>query len=185
MASVLKTQYNKEIVPALQKELGLKNVMEVPKVKSVTVNVGYGRQVKDNAFIENVEKTLAQITGQKPVRTKASKSISNFKLREGMEIGAMVTLRDDAMYEFLYRLVNLTFPRVRDFRGISIKGFDRQGNFSVGFKENTSFPEVTAESNDKIHGLQVVIATTAKNKKEGVLLLKHLGFPFKDADKIS
>ncbi|MBT4153056.1 MAG: 50S ribosomal protein L5 [Candidatus Magasanikbacteria bacterium] len=184
MEPVLYTKYKKEVAPALKEELGIANIMDVPAVEKVTLNVGFGRHSKDKSFIENVENTLRQITGQKPVRTKARLSISNFKLREGMEIGACVTLRGATMYEFLNRLVNLTLPRVRDFRGISAKSFDRKGNYSLGIKENISFPEISADSADKIHSLQVIVTTSAEDQKGGALLLKKLGFPFKDMDKI-
>ncbi len=170
--------YKKEIVPAIQKELGLKNVMQVPKITKVVINAGIGRFVKEANFIDNVEKTLTKITGQKPVRTKAKKAISNFKIRQGQEIGVVVTLRGPRMYHFLEKLLRVTFPRVRDFHGISDKAFDRQGNFTIGFKENIAFPEVKLEEIEKIHGLQVVINTTAKDKVAGRALLTHLGFPF-------
>lgn len=184
MTPQLYTIYKKEVVPALKEEFGFQNIMEVPRISKVVLNVGFGRQNKDNAHIENVLKTLETISGQKPVRTKAKKSISNFKLREGMEIGAMVTLRGPQMYEFLYKLIHLVFPRVRDFRGLTIKNFDKRGNYSVGFKEHIAFPEITTDNIDKIHGLQVVVTTTAKTKKEGVRLLSKMGFPFHDADKV-
>lgn len=178
MSVTLYEKYKKEVVPALQKELGYKNVMQVPKVTKVVVNAGIGRFIKEANFIENVEKTLTKITGQKPIRTKAKKSISNFKIREGQEIGVMATLRGPRMYQFLEKLINVTFPRVRDFHGISDKGFDRQGNYTIGFKENVAFPEVKMEEIEKIHGLQLIINTTAKNKEAGKALLKQLGFPF-------
>ena len=171
----------KKIKSELKAELGYTNIMQVPAVKKIVVNVGYGRHVKDNAYIENVANTLTSITGQKPVRNKTTKSISNFKIREGMEIGMSVTLRGPAMYSFLHKLIHITFPRVRDFRGISVKNFDRQGNYSIGFKENIAFPEIGIDAIDKIHGLQVVISTSAKNQKEGQALLSKLGFPFRDA----
>ncbi|OGH69034.1 MAG: 50S ribosomal protein L5 [Candidatus Magasanikbacteria bacterium RIFCSPLOWO2_02_FULL_44_11] len=170
--------YKKSVVPAIQKELGLKNVMQVPKVTKVVLNAGIGRFIKEANFIDNVEKTLTKITGQKPIRTKAKKAISNFKIREGQEIGVMVTLRGPRMYDFLEKLVKVTFPRVRDFHGISDKAFDGQGNFTIGFKENVAFPEVKMEEIDKIHGLQIIVNTTAKNKVAGKSLLTHLGFPF-------
>lgn len=182
--SVLYEQYKKDVVPALKQELAVSNIFEVPKLEKVVLNVGYGRHTKDKAYIDTVTQTLELISGQKPVHTKAKKSISNFKLREGMDIGVMVTLRGEQMYEFLYRLVNLVFPRVRDFRGITIKGFDKRGNYSIGFKESIAFPEVTADSQEKIHPLQVVIKTTAKNPRAGALLLAKLGFPFKDLDSL-
>ncbi|OGH66551.1 MAG: 50S ribosomal protein L5 [Candidatus Magasanikbacteria bacterium RIFCSPHIGHO2_02_FULL_41_13] len=178
--SPLYEQY-KKIQKDLKAELGYSNIMQVPALKKIVVNVGYGRHAKDNAYIENVENTLTSITGQKPLRNKSTKSISNFKIREGMDIGMSVTLRGPAMYNFLYKLIHITFPRVRDFRGVSVKNFDRQGNYSIGFKENIAFPEVGIEAIDKIHGLQVVISTSAKNAKEGQALLSKLGFPFRDA----
>lgn len=180
MESTLHTQYKKSVVPALQQKFGFKNVMQVPALKKVVINVGYGRHVKDTAFIENIEKTLTLITGQKPIHNKTKKAISNFKTRLGMDIGISVTLRGKRMYEFVYKLVHLTFPRVRDFRGISPKAFDRQGNYTVGFKENIAFPEIGGGAVDKIHGLEVVIVTSAKNKEEGRALLTELGFPFRD-----
>lgn len=174
----LLTQYKADVIPAMKEQFGYKNIMEVPGIKKVVVNVGYGRHVKDKQFIEHVEKTLQQITGQKPVHNKATKSISNFKIREGMNIGASVTLRGRAMYEFLYKLIHVTFPRVRDFRGINPNAFDAQGNYSIGFKENIAFPEMSAEAADSPHGLEVVIATSATNKEEGKALLTAFGFPF-------
>lgn len=181
MSSALYTMYKETIVPELKKELGIDNVHDVPKVEKVVINVGYGRQVKNKAYIDSVESTLTAISGQKPLHNKAKKSISNFKIREGMDIGMSVTLRGEQMYEFLYKLINLTLPRVRDFRGISIKGFDKQGNYSMGIKENIAFPEIKIESNDNIHPLQIVVATSATDKASGVALLKKMGFPFADA----
>ena len=180
MASQLYTQYKTTVVPALKAELGLKNIMQVPRVEKVVLNVGYGRHVKEAAFIENVEKTLTAITGQKPVHNKAKKAISNFKTRVGQDIGMSVTLRGDQMYDFLYKLIHIVFPRVRDFRGITTKSFDKQGNYSIGFKESGAFSEVAHESADKLHGLQIVVSTSAHSREEGMALLKHLGFPFKD-----
>lgn len=171
-------KYKKEVVPALQKELGLKNIMQVPKIKKVVLNAGIGRFVKEPRYIDNVESTLGKITGQKPMRTKAKKSISNFKLREGMEIGVAVTLRGARMYQFLDKLISITLPRVRDFRGLSEKSFDKNGNYTIGFKENLAFPEIKADELEKIHGLQITINTNAKNKVEGKALLTHLGLPF-------
>jgi len=178
MNANLYKKYKDIVIPALKKEFNYKSIMQVPKINKVVLNAGIGRFVKEPHFIENVEKTLSNITGQKPVRTKAKKAISNFKIREGMEIGVMVTLRGPKMYHFLDKLLNVTFPRVRDFRGISDKGFDKNGNFTIGFKENVAFPEIKAGEVDKIHGLQVIVNTTAKNKEEGRALLTQLGFPF-------
>lgn len=180
MNSVLHKHYTEVVVPALKKELGYKNVMQVPRIKKVVLNVGYGKHVKDKNYIERVEKTLAMVSGQKPIHNKTTKSISNFKIRSGMAIGASVTMRGEKMYEFLYKLINLAFPRVRDFRGISPKSFDRQGNYSVGLKEQLAFPEITAEMGDVIHGIEMTVVTNAKTKEEGLALLKKLGFPFKD-----
>lgn len=179
--SVLYTQYKKDVLPALRGDLGLSNVMQAPRVEKVVLNVGYGRHAKDKNFIDTVEKTLRSITGQQPVHNKAKKSISNFKVREGMDIGMSVTLRGQAMYDFLYRMIHLALPRVRDFRGLSMKSFDKQGNYTIGLKESIAFPEVGADSVDNIHGLQIIISTTAQNKDEGMMLLKKLGIPFKDA----
>lgn len=179
MMSPLLTTYRKEIVPKLMTGLALKNPMQAPRILKVKVNVGYGRHTKENAYIEHVEANLAKMTGQKPVHHKAKKSISNFKIRQGLPIGASVTLRGPMMYDFLYRLVHITLPRVRDFRGISLNSFDRQGNYTIGFKECTAFPEASADTSDKMHGLEVTITTNAKNKEEGRLLLEAFGFPFK------
>jgi len=176
--NMLYEQYKKEMVPALVKELGLKSVMKVPKITKLVLNAGVGRHIKDAGFIDAVEKTLTRITGQKAVRTKAKKSISNFKIREGQEIGVMVTLRGPRMYHFLEKLLFVTFPRVRDLHGVSDKSFDRQRNYTFGFKENIAFPEVKMEEVDKIHGLQIIVSTTAKNKEQGKALLSKIGFPF-------
>lgn len=175
----LQELYKKEILPKLKEKFGYKNNLEAPKLVKVVVNVGVGRNHKDKAFIQNVQKTLTMITGQKPVLTKAKKAISAFKIREGLVIGVAVTLRGARMYDFLEKLVNITFPRVRDFRGIEEKQVDRTGNLTVGFKEHIAFPEIKADEIDNIHGLEVSIATTAKTKEEGVEFFRLLGFPFK------
>lgn len=175
----LKTKYQKEIVPKLKEKFAFDNIFLVPKFNKVIINVGFGRHNKEKVYIDNVEKTLIRISGQKPVFTKAKKSIASFKIREGMTIGAMVTLRGDRMYDFLDKLLNITFPRVRDFRGISENAVDKQGNLSIGFKENSSFPEVRIEDINNIHGLEVVIDSSAKNKEEGLELYRLAGFPFK------
>ncbi len=179
MASILHTTYKKDIVPTLKEKFGYSNIMQVPKIARVVINVGFGRHAKDNSFIEGVEKTLSKITGQKPVRNKAKKSISNFKIREGMNVGASVSLRGDNMYEFLYKLINLTLPRVRDFRGLNPKSFDKNGNYTIGFKENLAFPEMSSESSDSVHGLEITVSTSAKNAEEGKALLEAIGFPFR------
>ncbi len=176
----LKTRFNKEIAPELKKTLRLKNVMAVPKITKVTLNVGLGTYLKThNKDYSNVVDTLTKITGQKPVLTKAKKAISNFKTRKDEIIGIKVTIRGNRMYDFLNKLINITFPRVRDFRGISPKAFDGQGNYSVGFKEHMVFPEISPDDVMKIHGVEVCIATTAKDNEQGFELLKAFGFPFK------
>ncbi|PIZ95155.1 MAG: 50S ribosomal protein L5 [Candidatus Magasanikbacteria bacterium CG_4_10_14_0_2_um_filter_37_12] len=179
MKSELYKQYKDEVVPVLKEKFGYQNVMQVPRIEKVVLNVGYGRHTKDSAYIENVGNTLRVITGQAPVHNKAKKSISNFKVREGSPVGVSVTLRGEKMYDFLQKLVSITFPRVRDFRGIDPNSFDKQGNYAVGFKENVAFPEISVGSLDKVHGLEVIIRTTAIKKEEGLELLKGLGFPFK------
>ncbi|MFA4954124.1 MAG: 50S ribosomal protein L5 [Patescibacteria group bacterium] len=176
----LKERYQKEIIPLLEKELGLKNVMAVPHVVSITVSVGLSQGLKDPKFLETSENVLKRITGQKPVSTKAKQSISNFKIRKGMVVGMRVTLRGGHMWSFLDKLLNVTFPRVRDFRGISKKHIDRSGNITVGFREFLPFPEIRPDEVERIHGLEVTVTTTAGNKERGALLLKQLGFPFKD-----
>jgi large subunit ribosomal protein L5 len=175
----LQTQYQKEIVPALKEKFSLKNLMTVPRLKKVVINAGFGRYNKDKEYIENVEKALAAISGQKPVLTKAKKSISGFKLREGMIVGAMVTLRKKRMYDFVEKLVHVTFPRVRDFRGINKNSVDQSGNLTVGIKEHTAFSEIGSEDTDNIFGLEVTLVTNCKNREEGFELFKQLGFPFK------
>ncbi len=172
-------KYTEEVVPALKKQLGHTNNFQVPKIEKVTLNVGVGKILKDQAMIAHIEDFLTRITGQKPVRTKAKKSIASFKLREGNVIGIMVTLRNKRMYEFLEKLLTFTLPRVRDFRGLEAKNVDRGGNLSIGFRENLSFPEVTSDDIEQSHGLQVVITTTAGTREEGLALLTLLGFPFK------
>jgi len=176
----LKEKYEKEILPAMMKDFSIKNRMAVPVIKKISLNVGVGKMsVKDNKIVEQVTNNIAKITGQRPVVTKSKKSVAGFKLREGMPVGIMVTLRGPRMYEFLDRLVNISLPRVRDFRGLDIKGFDRQGNYSIGVKEYTVFPEIVAESSDILHGLQVNITLKNADKEKGLALLKYFGFPFK------
>jgi large subunit ribosomal protein L5 len=172
-------KYNKEIIPALKAEFGYKNLMSIPKIEKIVLNVGLGSGLKDDKYTELVEKTLASISGQKAVRTKARKAIAGFKIREGMEVGVKVTLRGDKMYDFIDKLVNITFPRVRDFWGISEKLVDSKGNMSIGFKEHTVFPEISPEEVDRSHGLQISIKTTAGNHKAGLELFRLFGFPFK------
>lgn len=169
-----------DVNPHLKKELQLDNDMMIPRIEKVTVNVGAGRAKDDKGYIEHVSTTLERITGQKPVVTNARKSVASFKLREGMPIGAKVTLRGPRMYDFIEKIVKVALPRVRDFRGLTVRGFDRQGNYSIGIKEHLIFPEINPDEVEKIHGLEVVITTTAQTKREGYMLLKAMGFPFRD-----
>ncbi len=181
MKSALYTQYKTVTVAKLKEKRGYKNIMQVPRVSKVVLNVGFGRHSKEKPYMESVVRTLEKITGQKPVLNKAKKSISNFKIRQGTEIGASVTLRGASMYDFLYKLIHLTLPRVRDFRGLNPKSFDAKGNYTLGFKENLAFPEMGVESGELIHGVEITINTTAKNPEEGLALLSEIGFPFKQA----
>lgn len=175
-----KTRFTEEIAPELKKTLGEKNTMAVPKITKVTLNCGIGTYVKShNKDFTSIVDNIAAITGQKPVIRKAKKAISNFKLREKEPVGISVTLRGKRMYDFLNKLINIVFPRVRDFRGLSPKAFDGNGNYSIGFREHTVFPEISPDDVMKLHGLQVNIATTAKNDADGLELLKAMGFPFK------
>ncbi|MFA6550938.1 MAG: 50S ribosomal protein L5 [Patescibacteria group bacterium] len=179
----LQEKYKKQILPALKEKFGYTNNLAVPRITKVTVNIGGGKFVKDSGFIEAAEDALKKITGQAPVKTKAKKSISSFKIREGMVIGLKVTLRKDRMFDFLEKLINITLPRVRDFRGLTAKAIDDQGNFNIGFSEHMAFPEVSPDDIDKVHGLEVCITTTARTKEEGVELFKLFGFPFKQPEE--
>lgn len=179
----LQEKYKKEITKALKEKFGYKNVMQIPKPVKVVLNVGFGRQAKEKAFIDSVEKGLTRISGQKPIKTKAKKSVSAFKIREGMVIGCAVTLRGQRMWDFLDKLINVSFPRIRDFRGISDKIIDKQGNLTVGFKEHIAFPEISAEEVDNIFGLEVSIATNAQDAASGLELFRLMGFPFKSEEK--
>ncbi|OGY45552.1 MAG: 50S ribosomal protein L5 [Candidatus Buchananbacteria bacterium RIFCSPHIGHO2_02_FULL_38_8] len=174
----LKEKYQKGVIPAMEKAFGYKNDLAVPKLEKVIVNVGTGPGLKDSKFNEVVANTLQRITGQRPVSTTAKKSISNFKIRKGLIVGMIATLRGKRMYDFVDKLINVTLPRVRDFRGLSVKMVDGQGNLNIGFKEHIAFPEIKADEVEKIHGLQVSVITSAKTKEEGLELLKLLGFPF-------
>ena len=180
--SRLKTLYNDEIIDAMMKKFGYKNVMQVPKLDKIVVNMGVG-EAKDNAkVLESAVKDLETITGQKAVLTKAKKSIANFKIREGMPIGCKVTLRGEKMYEFLDRLVNLALPRVRDFRGVNPNAFDGRGNYALGIKEQLIFPEINYDDVDKVRGMDVIFVTTAKTDEEAKELLRLLGMPFGNND---
>jgi large subunit ribosomal protein L5 len=172
-------KYRKEVIPAMQKEFGIGNVMAVPKVEKIVINTGIGRLVKDDKTAERIAKDLATISGQKMVFRKAKKSISGFKLREGVNVGISVTIRGKRMYDFMDRLVSIALPRSKDFRGIDPKNFDSMGNLNIGIKESSIFPEVNYESLKDIFGLQVTVMTTAKNREKGTRLLKLLGFPIR------
>lgn len=175
----LKELYNKELAPKLKEELGLANVMEVPRITKITLNMGVGEAVGDKKVLENAVNDLVKISGQKVVVTNARKSIAGFKIRDGWPIGCKVTLRKDRMYEFLDRLVSIAIPRIRDFRGISPKQFDGRGNFSMGVTEQIIFPEIDYDKVDKLRGLDICITTTARTDEEGRALLKAFNFPFK------
>jgi len=176
----LKELYHKEIISRLMTEMQYKNVMEVPKLEKIVLNMGLGEAIQNVKILDSAAVEMAQIAGQKPVITKAKKSIATFKLRQGMPIGCMVTLRKDKMYEFLDRLMNISLPRVRDFKGVSPKGFDGKGNYSLGVKEQLIFPEIDYDKIDKIKGMNITIVTTAKTDEEGRALLKHMGMPFRN-----
>src|SRR6202049_812192 len=175
----LKQHYKKSVIPALVKEFGYKNVMAVPKIQKVSVNIGLGEATQNAKLMDGAVNELAQIAGQKPVITKAKKSIAAFKLREGMAIGAMVTLRGDHMYEFLDRLMNVALPRVRDFRGVSSKSFDGRGNYTLGVRDQLIFPEIDYNKVEKVKGMNISITTTARTDAEGLALLKNMGMPFR------
>jgi large subunit ribosomal protein L5 len=178
MAGV-KELYHEECVPLLMKEFGYKNIMEVPKLTKITLNMGLGEAVQNPKMVDGAAKELTAMAGQKSVVTKARKSIATFKLREGMPIGCMVTLRREKMYDFFAKLVHISLPRVRDFRGLSPKSFDGRGNFAMGVKEQIIFPEIDFDKIDKIKGLNIIIGTTAKTNEEGLFLLKSMGLPFR------
>ena len=176
----LKARYREEIVPALRTEFDIANIMQVPGLTKIVVNMGVGEAARDSKLIEGAIRDLTAITGQKPAVTKARKSIAQFKLREGMPIGAHVTLRGDRMWEFLDRLLSLALPRIRDFRGLSPKQFDGRGNYTFGLTEQVMFHEINQDKIDRSRGMDITIVTTATNDDEGRALLKQLGFPFKE-----
>lgn len=176
----LKERYLQEIAPAMVKEFGYANVMQVPRLTKISVNIGLGEALTNSKAIEAATGDLATVTGQKPVVTRARQSIATFKLREGMPIGAMVTLRGNRMYEFVDRLLNVALPRIRDFRGVSRRSFDGRGNYSLGLREQIIFPEIDYDKVDKIRGLEVAIVTTAPDDAQGYALLKRMGMPFRD-----
>ncbi len=175
----LSEKYKSQIKSDLKKKLGCKNDNEVPKIEKIVVNASFGRNAKDKAFVENVFKSIERITGQKPVYTKSKKSISAFKIRQGMVIGAMVTLRGQRMWDFLEKLLVLVFSNIRDFRGVSDSVLDKNGNITIGFKDHLSFPEIRNDEVDRLHGLEVSINTSSFNKQNGKVLFDLIGFPFK------
>jgi len=176
----LKEKYLKEIVPALQKEFNFQNVMQIPRLTKIVVNMGIGEAVQDIKELDNASQDLAVITGQKPVIRRARKSISNFRLRAGMPVGCKVTLRGDRMYEFLDRLLNFAIPRIRDFRGVPGRSFDGRGNYTLGIKEQIIFPEIDFDKIDKTRGMDITFVTTAKKDEEAKALLAAFGMPFRD-----
>jgi large subunit ribosomal protein L5 len=176
---LMKEFYTKEVVPVLKKQFNYKNIMEVPRLDKIVINMGLGEAIQNIKILDSALEEIAAITGQRPVITKARRSIAQFKLRAGMPIGCMVTLRKERMYEFLNRLINIALPRVRDFRGLPPHAFDGRGNYSLGLKEQIIFPEINYDKIDKIKGMNIVIATTAKTDEEGRELLRLLGLPFR------
>jgi len=180
MTPRLKEKYKKDIIPAMMKEFSYKNIMQVPKVQKVVLNVGLGEAITNIKLLDAAQKELAMITGQKALVTKAKKSIATFKLRQGMPIGCKVTLRGDVMYEFLDRLISVALPRIRDFRGVSGRSFDGRGNYSLGIREQFIFPEIDYDKVEMVHGLDVIICTSAETDKESKALLRYLGVPFRN-----
>ncbi len=177
--AVLREQYREEIVPNLMERFKYKNVMEVPKLERIVVNLGVGEAKDDVKALDDAVSQLIQITGQKPIITKAKKSIANFKIRAGMPVGCKVTLRGELMYEFFYKLVTVALPRIRDFRGVSTRSFDGRGNYSLGIREMTVFPEIDIDNIDKVRGMDIIIVTSAQTDEEAQELLARLGMPFK------
>jgi large subunit ribosomal protein L5 len=178
-AARLKTRYRAEGVPALMKEFGFKNPNQVPKLEKITVNMGLGEALANTKILDSAVDQIGAITGQKPVVTRARKSIANFKLRQGQPIGVAVTLRGDRMYEFLDRLISVALPRVRDFKGVSPKAFDGAGNYTLGVREQIIFPEINYDQIEKVKGLNITFVTTAKNDEHGLALMRHFGMPFR------
>jgi large subunit ribosomal protein L5 len=179
MTPRLKERYRKDVAPVLVKEFKYKNPMAVPRLRKIVVNIGLGEAIQNAKLLDGASRELAQITGQKPVITRARKSIANFKLRKNMPIGAMVTLRGDRMYEFFDRLANVALPRVRDFRGLSTRAFDGRGNYTLGLRDQLVFPEVDYAKVEKVKGMNISIVTDARSDAEGLALLRHLGLPFR------
>lgn len=175
----LYTEYKEEIVPKLKEEFGYDNIMAIPKLQKIVINVGAGEAINDAKYLDTVVENIGAITGQQPVKTKAKKSVSNFKLREGTPIGCKVTLRKKVMFEFLDRLINLALPRTRDFQGVPNKSFDGRGNYTMGIKEHTIFPEIDVDNTNRVHGMDITFVTNAETDEEAFSLLKHFGMPFK------
>lgn len=178
MVPRLKEKYKNEIVEKIKKDFNYKNVMQVPRLDKIVLNMGMGEAIDNKKLLESAVEEMALISGQKPVRSKAKKSVASFKVRKGMEIGCKVTLRDNRMYEFLDRFINIALPRVRDFRGVSKDSFDGRGNFAVGIKEQIIFPEIDYDKVEQIHGMDIVICTTAKTDEEAKRLLEYFGMPY-------
>ena len=179
MAARLRERYQKEVAPQIAKEFGIRNPMAIPRIEKVVVNMGMGEAIANSKILDTAADELRAITGQKPVITKAKKSIASFKLRQGMPIGVVVTLRGDRMYEFLDRLMSVALPRVRDFRGVSPKAFDGRGNYTIGIREQLIFPEIDFNKVDKVRGMNISIVTTARNDEQARALLKSMGMPFR------
>jgi len=177
---MLREKYEKEVVPQLMKRFGYKNIMQAPKLEKIVINMGLGEAIQNIKILDSAVEEIGLITGQRPIVTKARKSIAQFKLRKGMPIGCMVTLRRDRMYEFFNRLVNTALPRVRDFKGVSGKSFDGRGNYSLGLREQLMFPEISYDKIDKVKGMNIIIVTTAETDEEGKELLRLLGMPFRN-----
>ncbi|MDA8086590.1 MAG: 50S ribosomal protein L5 [Nitrospiraceae bacterium] len=179
MSPRLRETYNKEILPAMMKEFAYGNVMQVPRIEKVVLNVGLGEAVQNIKLLDSVQQELTQITGQKAVATRAKKAIATFKLRKGMPIGCKVTLRGDRMYEFLDRLISVSLPRIRDFRGLPDKSFDGRGNYNFGIREQFIFPEINYDKVEIVHGMDITICTSARSNEEAKALLRHTGIPFR------
>ncbi len=177
---ILREKYESEVIPQLTKRFGYKNIMQAPKLKKIVINMGLGEAIQNIKVLDSAAEEIGLITGQRPAITKARKSIAQFKVRKGMPIGCMVTLRKDRMYEFFNRLINIALPRVRDFRGVSGKSFDGRGNYALGIREQLTFPEIDYDKIDKVKGMNIIIVTTAKTDEEGKELLRLLGMPFRN-----
>lgn len=183
MKSSIYKKYQEVSIPALKEKFGYKNNIAVPKIQKVSINVGINAKNTESNYVENVEDIVTRITGQKPIRTKAKKAVSAFKIREGMVVGIKATLRGQMMYDFLDKFVNISIPRIRDFRGLSIKSIDGQGNLTLGLKEHNVFPEIKTDEVERIYGMEISITTSAKTYEEGLELFRSLGFPFQKTDK--